>query len=243
MPRPRHSADVYRRRRLIALGVLAAIAAIAGAAVGATDGSRGDESQPPAKQSTDNPKDEQAQLPLGGRRIFPDYRVVAFYGAPQSHALGALGIGSPDYAARRLAAQAKPYAKKTRPVLPAFELLADVANRDPGPDGLYRTRQSDAVINRYLAAARRAKALLVLDIQPGHADFLTETRRLDRWLREPDVGLALDPEWHTPARCPERGSAPSRPTTSTRWRATSLPSCAATRCPRSSSSCTSSRRT
>jgi hypothetical protein len=59
-------------------------------------------------------------------------------------------------------------------------------------------RQADAVIGRYLRAARQAKALLVLDIQPGHADFLEEARHFERWLREPDVGLALDPEWHTP---------------------------------------------
>jgi hypothetical protein len=37
--------------------------------------------------------------------------------------------------------------------------------------------------------------LLVLDIQPGRSDFFTETIRLERWLREPDVGLAIDPEW------------------------------------------------
>ena len=37
--------------------------------------------------------------------------------------------------------------------------------------------------------------LLVLDIQPGRSDFFTEATRLERWLREPDVGLALDPEW------------------------------------------------
>src|SRR3712207_4060715 len=41
--------------------------------------------------------------------------------------------------------------------------------------------------------------MLILDIQPGRADFLDETRRLRRWLREPDVGLALDPEWHMDA--------------------------------------------
>jgi hypothetical protein len=35
----------------------------------------------------------------------------------------------------------------------------------------------------------------VLDIQPGRSDFFTETRRLRKWLKEPDVGLALDPEW------------------------------------------------
>ena len=148
------------------------------------------------------PAPKPTELPLGGRQIFPRYRVVAYYGAPQAHALGALGIGSPDHAARRLAQQAKPYAKQTRPVMLALELLADVANRDPGTDGRYRTRQPASIIRRYLAAARRAKALLVLDIQPGHADFLAETRHLDRWLREPDVGLALDPEWHTPGAVP-----------------------------------------
>jgi hypothetical protein len=200
----RRSLDVYRRRRLAALGVVAAASALVGAAVGAGDGSRGDTGRPTAKASKGQqlPAGKPVELPLGGREIFPRFRVVAFYGAPQSHALGALGIGSPDQAASRLARQAQPYVKKTRPVLLAFELLADVANRDAGSDGMYRTRQPAAIIRRYLRAARRHKALLVLDIQPGHADFLEETRYLDRWLREPDVGLALDPEWHTPGAVP-----------------------------------------
>jgi hypothetical protein len=201
MAQPSQSAHVYRRRRLVALGILATAAAIGGAAVGAGDRSSGNADRA-GVDTTPAAQAKPLELPLGGRRIFPDYRVVAFYGAPQSHALGALGIGSPDDAVRRLARQARPYAKETRPVMLALELLADVANHDAGTDGLYRTRQPPAVINRYLRAARRAKALLVLDIQPGHADFLTETRHLDRWLREPDVGLALDPEWHTPGAVP-----------------------------------------
>jgi hypothetical protein len=204
MARPRPSSAVYRRRRLAALGVLAAAAALGGVAVGAGDGSRGDTTERAAKTTANgqSPPPKPTELPLGGREIFPRFRVVGFYGAPQSHELGALGIGSPDNAVRRLAKQAEPYARKTRPVMLALELLADVANRDPGMDGLYRSRQPASVIRRYLAAARRAKALLVLDIQPGHADFLTEARHLDRWLREPDVGLALDPEWHTPGAVP-----------------------------------------
>ena len=32
-------------------------------------------------------------------------------------------------------------------------------------------------------------------IEPGRGDFYAETRRLLKWLKEPDVGLALDPEW------------------------------------------------
>jgi hypothetical protein len=199
---------VHARRRLVALGIIAAFAALVGVLVGAAHDDGGDAparvtaTGQPISQAQSAPPPKPTELPRGGRQIFPAYRVVAYYGAPQARELGALGIGSPDFAARRLARQAAPYARKTRPVLPAFELLATIANRDPGPDGLYRTRQPDAVIRRYLRAARRAKALLVLDIQPGHANFLDETRHLDRWLREPDVGLALDPEWHTPGAVP-----------------------------------------
>jgi hypothetical protein len=196
--------DVYRRRRLGALGVVAAAAALAGAAVGAGGGGHDPGAAAgPTSEAAAKPAAKRApELPLGGRKIFPHYRVVAYYGAPQSHELGALGIGSPDAAGRRLRTQARPYARKTRPVMLAFELIVTVANADPGEGGLYRTRQSDAVIRRYLHAARRAKALLLLDIQPGHADFMDEVKHLDRWMREPDVGLALDPEWHTPGAQP-----------------------------------------
>jgi hypothetical protein len=142
------------------------------------------------------------QLPRGGRVIFPHYRVVAFYGAPQDKQLGELGIGTPARAGRKLIRQAAPYARRSRPVLPAMELIATVAANAPGADGLYRTQQSAQVINRYLRAARKLKALLVLDIQPGHADFLSEAQRLAPWLGQPDVGIALDPEWHTPAVVP-----------------------------------------
>ncbi len=121
--------------------------------------------------------------------------MLAFYGAPQAPELGALGIGTPDQAAARLERQARPYERPKRPVLPALELIAVIANADPGEDGMYRSRQTNGVIRRYLRAARRHEMLLLLDIQPGRSDFFTETTRLERWLREPDVGLAIDPEW------------------------------------------------
>lgn len=135
------------------------------------------------------------QLPRGGRRIFPRHRVVAFYGAAGGGALGVLGAGTPDEAARRLSRQARAYETPSRPVLPAFELIVTVAQASPGPDGDYSAPTPPATIRRYLAAARRARALLLLDVQPGRAPFLPEVRRYERFLRQPDVGLALDPEW------------------------------------------------
>jgi hypothetical protein len=194
----RESAAVYRRRRLTALGVAGGTVVVVVIAVG----SCGSSGAGPLSAARKVARPLIVNLPRGGRRIFPDFRVVAFYGAPQDPQLGELGIGTPAHAARRLLRQAAPYRRRTRPVLPAMELISTVAANAPGPDGLYRTQQTAAVINRYLRAARRIKALLVLDIQPGHADFLSEARRLAPWLGQPDVGIALDPEWHTPGAVP-----------------------------------------
>src|SRR5690606_20165234 len=36
---------------------------------------------------------------------------------------------------------------------------------------------------------------LLLNIQPGMADFIDEVQHYEKWLVEPDVGAALDPEW------------------------------------------------
>jgi hypothetical protein len=162
-----------------------------------------DESASPARGGADASERAEAtptptqpvELPRGGRTILPDFRVVAYYGAPQDKQLGVLGIGKPATAARKLERAAKPFARKTRPVLPAMELIAVVAAAHPGPGDRYNLRQPDSIIRRYLKAARKAKALLILDIQPGRSDFFTETKRLRKWLKEPDVGLALDPEW------------------------------------------------
>jgi len=191
------TAAVYRRRRLVALGALAALVVLLIVWVA----SCGSDDKPGVARGASG-KPLILSLPRGGRRLFPDYRVVAYYGAPQDAQLGELGIGTPAQAGRKLLRQAAPYARKTRPVLPAMELIASVAANAPGDDGLYRTQQTPRVINRYLRAARKLKALLILDIQPGHADFLSEAQRLAPWLGQPDVGIALDPEWHTPGVVP-----------------------------------------
>ena len=136
-----------------------------------------------------------ATLPGGGRSIFPERRVVAYYGAPQDRELGALGIGRPARVARRLRRQARGYDQAERPVLPAFELISTIVHADPGEDGDHSARQPNKVIGRYLRAARRNDMLLILDVQPGYAPFMREVRALRRWLEEPDVSLALDPEW------------------------------------------------
>lgn len=193
------SQATIKQRRIVALSVLGAVAAAAlvgGVVAGAGGGSP---STPSASGKTGTGADARrkpAQLPGGGRRLFPDRRIVAFYGNPRDAQLGELGIGTPARAARKLLAQAKPYGRKSRPVLPAMELITTVATAAPGPSGEYRDHMSFSMIRKYHAAAKKAGALLVLDIQPGRGSFAPEVERLRPFLVQPDVGLALDPEWH-----------------------------------------------
>jgi hypothetical protein len=135
------------------------------------------------------------ELPGGGRIIFPDHRVVAYYGVPGSTTLGVLGEGTPDEVAVRLVRQAGDYDLPRRPVLPAFELIASLATSSAGQAGLYRHHLAADTIDEYLSAIRKVGGLLILDVQPGRAGWLSEAKAYERWLKEPDVELALDPEW------------------------------------------------
>lgn len=134
-------------------------------------------------------------LPRGGTEVFGRQRLVAFYGNADSPRMGVLGETTPDEAAGRLEAQAGPYARPDRRVQPTFELIVQVATSGPGPDGDYSAPGDPEDIQRYLDAARRHGIYLLLDVQPGRSDFPSQVRRYERFLREPDVGLALDPEW------------------------------------------------
>ncbi len=132
----------------------------------------------------------------GRPSLFPGRRIVALYGNDTAAALGVLGEQPPDEAADRLEQIAAPYRQGDRPVQGAFELIATIATAAPGPSGLYRSVSSDEHVQRYLDAAVANGLLLILDIQPGQSDFLTELRRYESFLRRPEVHVALDPEWN-----------------------------------------------
>jgi hypothetical protein len=138
------------------------------------------------------------ELPLGGRAIFPDYRLVGFCGTPGAPALGPLAYNIPAKA-KALKAYADKYPSDRKELL-VFELIVVIVQSYEGADKKYRRRVENSVVDEYLAAARQAKALLLLNIQPGQSDFMTELKRFESYLREPDVGVALDPEWAVKAK-------------------------------------------
>ena len=157
----------------------------------------------PTPTPTPPPPPADGELPRGGRAIFPKYQLVGYVGLPGSPALGPLDKDL-DAKAAKLEKLSKAYAAGRTP-LPVMELIAVVAKGSRGKDGMYRGRLPESAIAEYLAVARKHKMLLMLDIQPGRAKILPEVKRLERWLKEPDVGLAFDPEWAVgPSQVPGR---------------------------------------
>jgi hypothetical protein len=140
------------------------------------------------------PKPAQATLPRGGREVFPRYRLVGYAGVTGASTLGRLGTGPLDQRVAEIERQAKPYADG-REVLPVVEVIATIVQGSPGRDGKYRVRLTDAQIAKYHKAARKHRAVMLLNLQPGRSEFITEAKAFHKWLREPDVGVALDPEW------------------------------------------------
>ncbi|MBC7638994.1 MAG: hypothetical protein H7231_04325 [Rhodoferax sp.] len=133
--------------------------------------------------------------PVTGR-IFDDGRfLVAYYGTAQTGALGVLGETDPDTAFRRLARAAAPFERPAQPVRLVYELIVTVADDAPGPRAVYSHDIPRAEVQQYVEAARRHGVLLLLDVQPGRDSFLDVARRWAWALRDPGVGLALDPEW------------------------------------------------
>lgn len=150
-----------------------------------------------AESTVKTPPPKATEISEGlGTTILPTYRVVAAFGAPNGGPrLGILGVGTPAEAATRLMTDIVPSYSGGKPVLPALELIATIAHRTPQESGTYSTRYSAEQIEGFLTAARANKAILVLDIQPGSSPWMDEVRALSGWLKNPDVELALDPEW------------------------------------------------
>ncbi len=138
------------------------------------------------------------EIPGGGILMFPDSeprRLVAFYGHPLTSRLGVLGEQNPERGITRLKQVAAPYGADGVRVLPTFEIIATVASASAGRDGDYSAETSRDVLRPWIEAAAENDVYVVLDLQPGRTDFLTQAKIYEEFLRLPHVGLALDPEW------------------------------------------------
>jgi hypothetical protein len=136
------------------------------------------------------------QLPGDGQVLFPGRRFVALYGTPGAPVLGVLGeqpVQEAIVRAQQLAAAYQPLSDRS--VVPMHEIIATVASAGAGPDGNYSNEIPAEQLRGWVQAAGAAGLYVVLDLQPGRTDFLTQAKEYASLLELPYVGLALDPEW------------------------------------------------
>jgi len=124
-------------------------------------------------------------------------RFVALYGTPGAPVLGTLGsYGSPAdamNAVKKLAADYQVFS--VEPVKPTLEIITTIASASPTENGDYSREIEPAALLPWIDAAKQAGVYVVLDLQPGRTDFPAQAKLYEQLLREPHVGLALDPEW------------------------------------------------
>ena len=134
--------------------------------------------------------------PLPGA-VFPANRVVAFYGNPLSKGMGVLGEYPKDQMLGMLDREVSRWAKAdpSHPVIPALHLIITVAQGAPGKTGLYRTQHRDTLAKQVYSWIKAKKGLMFLDVQVGKSHVQAEVPRLAEFLSQPDIHLAVDPEF------------------------------------------------
>jgi hypothetical protein len=138
------------------------------------------------------------QVPGGGFLVYPEgqpRRYVAFYGHPETTGLGVLGQQGPEETLARMQPFLEEYAADGYQIIPTFEMIASVASAKATDDGDYSFEWPVSTFDAWIEVARENDVYVVLDLQPGREDFLTQAKQYEELLKLPFVGLALDPEW------------------------------------------------
>jgi hypothetical protein len=129
--------------------------------------------------------------------LLPFNRIVAYYGNLYSTKMGVLGEYPEDQMLQMLEGEVSKWeaADPTTPVIPALQYIAVVAQGSPGDSGKYRLRMPDSEIDKVIAMAAKIHGIVFLDVQVGLSNVQTEVPLLEKYLKMPNVELAIDPEF------------------------------------------------
>lgn len=136
-------------------------------------------------------------VPTATPSLLAGNQVVVLYGLPGHPDLGVLGAYSPDNAAAAAFSMAAQYdaANGSDGAKAMLDLVYAQAQAGPTDNGLYLRYLSNREVRQYLRLADRDDLQIMLDLQIGRGDPLDEVRKIERFLRDPRVHVAIDPEY------------------------------------------------
>ncbi len=123
--------------------------------------------------------------------------IVAYYGRPGVASMGVLGQYSVDDLVPVVKAKAHDYGKimKGTTMIPAFDVIFDMASMDPGPRGDYIVSMSEEKIMTYINKAEEEGFYVFIDLQLGKNTPLQSVKRVLKYLKYKSVHIAIDPEF------------------------------------------------
>ncbi|MEK7114370.1 MAG: hypothetical protein AAB850_02360 [Patescibacteria group bacterium] len=129
--------------------------------------------------------------------LLPFKRIVAYYGNFYSKGMGVLGEYPTDHMLAMLASTTALWAAAdpSTPTVPAIHYIAVVAQAGAGKEGKYILRMPDDQIEHALELAGRIQGIVFLDVQVGQSTLQHELPLLEKYLKMPQVHLAIDPEF------------------------------------------------
>ena len=129
--------------------------------------------------------------------ILPFNRVVAYYGNFYSKGMGVLGEYPTEQLLAMLASTTARWATAdpSTPVVPAIHYIATVAQASAGKEGKYILRMPDDQIDHALDLADQVHGIVFLDVQVALSTLQYELPQLEKYLKMPQVHLAIDPEF------------------------------------------------
>lgn len=150
----------------------------------------------PAPIPPPNPWPVKTVEPIAGA-LLPFNRIVAYYGNFYSTKMGVLGEYATDIMLQKLKSEVESWkaADPLTPVIPAIDYIAITAQGSPGADGKYRFRMPSEQIDHAVELAKQINGIVFLDLQVGLSNVQIEVPLLEKYLKMPEVHLALDPEF------------------------------------------------
>jgi hypothetical protein len=123
--------------------------------------------------------------------------MVGYYGRPGAVSLGVLGQHSTEELVPILKARADEYAQVSgkKNVTPAFHLIYGLASPHPGRDEDFILNLPDEKVMEYVAAAQRHGFAVIIDSQLGLLTPAEAVKPALKFLKHPNVHLAIDPEF------------------------------------------------
>jgi hypothetical protein len=129
--------------------------------------------------------------------VLRDNQIIVYYGTPLADGLGILGTMPPAEAAAEVAERARLYDSLNGDIgaIGALDVIYSLAQAEPTSNGMYIRHLEDHYVDEYLRVAEEHDLQVFLDLQIGRRQILEEVRGIEKFLLNPRVHVAIDPEY------------------------------------------------